>query len=228
MLLIFRNRLKQSELVLLSTLNDTLAVLDELPGRANSLHRDCRDFIHYVAADTAYQVQFTGDKLSLIHPISLETFIPVANAFKAHYHDNYYFAINRMHKQMIEYIRYDSVSEAYVPFRTVYDSKALGIMKDNPEHFGMLAGLMSDELEFNILKMGSGSSFKDQEDAHDLERSINLEAHYLRECVYYPVYAPLFKSGEKIIIFNHPASQIEFLTPYGIPSGHTPIDVTRT
>jgi len=223
MLLIFRNRLKRSELVLLSNMNDTLALLGKLPGKAESLHRDCRDFIHFVSSDSAYQVQFSGDQLLLIHPVPIEVFMPVADAFAAYHHDYYYFAIKRMHKQMVEFIRYDSVSEDYAPFRTVYDSENLRIMKENPEHFGMLASLISDELEFNILQMGNETSAKDQKEVRDMERSMSIESHYLRECVYYPVYAPLFKSEEELILFNHPGSVIEFLTPYGKPIRSTNI-----
>ncbi len=108
MLLIFRNRLKRSELVLLSTMNDTLALLTKLPGRALKLHRDCLDNIHYVAFDSAYQVLFTGTEIELVYPADISLFLPVARAFKAYHNKMYYFAIPGMHNQIIEYVRYDS------------------------------------------------------------------------------------------------------------------------
>lgn len=215
MLLIYRNRLNSAELVLLSTMNDTLAFMPKIPGKAQSLHRDCMNYIHYVAKDSAYQIHFTGDQLQLIHPSPLEIFIPVANAFAAYHHGYYYFALNRMQKQIIEYIRYDSISETYMPFREVFDKKKLQILRDNPEHYGMLANLVSDRMEFDILLMGTDESFKRQKAARDMERSVSIEAHYLREMVYTPLYAPLFKSDKQLLLFNHPESRIEFLDPYG-------------
>ena len=214
-LLIYRNRLKRSELVLLSTMNDTLATLSKVPGRANSLHRDCRDFIHYLANDTAYQIHFSGDKLELIHPIHLSYFMPVAEAFKAFHNDYYYFSIKRMQNQIIEYIRYDSATNQYYTFRELADLTTLQVLRDNPVHYVMLNNLMSGEREFNNLQIGSATPIKAQIDALKLSRDATFEAHYLRSCVYKPVYAPLFKSGDDIIIFNHPESKIEFLSPEG-------------
>ncbi|RLD81098.1 MAG: hypothetical protein DRJ15_05335 [Bacteroidetes bacterium] len=223
MLLIFRNRLKRSELVLLSTMNDTLALLTKLPGRALKLHRDCLDNIHYVAFDSAYQVLFTGTEIELVYPADISLFLPVARAFKAYHNKMYYFAIPGMHNQIIEYVRYDSIADEYVAFREIFDKKRLQMLKDNPQHHGMLSSIISDVFEFNVLLMGN-ESFQAQKDARDMERSVSIEAHYLREMVYTPIYAPLFKSGEKMIIFNHPDSQIEFLNPYGQLEATTEID----
>ncbi|MCK4569189.1 MAG: carboxypeptidase-like regulatory domain-containing protein [Bacteroidales bacterium] len=224
MLLIFRNRLKRAELVLLSTMNDTLAILAELPGKAANLHHDCLDNIHYVAKDSAYQVQFTGTGLNLIYPADIRIFRLVARAFAAYHNDNYYFGIRRMHDQVIEYIRYDSIADAYVTFREVYDSKKLGILKENPGHHGLLGSFRNDDLEFALLLMGTSASIDAQIEALDRSRDISIEAHYLKKIVYTPLYAPLFKSGKQMIIFNHPESQIEFLTPYGELEATTPID----
>jgi len=224
MLLIFRNQLRRAELVLLSTMNDTLAILAKLPGRAASLHHDCLGKIHYVATDSAYQIQFTGAELKLIYPTDIRIFRPVARAFAAYHKDNYYFGIRRMHGQVIEYIRYDSIADEYITFREVYDSKKLGILKENPEHHGMLGSFRNDDLEFALLLMGASASISAQREALDRSRDISIEAHYLKTIVYTPLYAPLFKSGEQIIIFNHPESQIEFLTPYGDLEATTAID----
>ncbi len=224
MLLIIRNRLKKAELVLLSTINDTLAILPGLPGRAASLHHDCLDNIHYVANDSAYQILFTGTELKLLYPADVRIFRAVAQAFAAYHKDNYYFGLRRMQNQVIEYIRYDSIADTYIPFRAIYDHKKLGILKENPGHFGLLGSFRNDDLAFALLLMGASESIKQQMDARDYSRDISIEAHYLSEIVYTPVYAPLFKSGEQMIIFNHPESQIEFLTPYGILETTTPIE----
>jgi len=224
MLLIFRNRLRRAELVLLSNMNDTLALLAKIPGKATSLHRDCLDHIHYVAVDSAYQIQFTGNELKLLYPADIRLFQPVARAFAAYHKDNYYFAIPRMYDQVIEYIRYDSIADDYITFREVYDSKKLKILKDNPGHHGLLGSFRNDDLEFALLLMGNSTSMKAQRDAYKSSRHISIEAHYLKTIIYTPLYAPLFKSGEQMIIFNHPESQIEFLTPYGQLEATTPID----
>jgi len=224
MLLIFRNRLKRSELVLLSTMNDTLALLTELPGKASSLHHDCLDNIHYVSADTAYQIQFTGTALNLIYPTDNDIFLPVAHAFKAYYKDNYYFSLMRMENQVIEYIRFDSISNEYIPFKVVNDSKKLKILKENPGHHSLLGGFRNDDMTFALLLMGASESMRSQIDARKMSREVSIEAHYLKTIIYTPVYAPLFKSNDQMIIFNHPESQIEFLTPYGELEATTPID----
>jgi hypothetical protein len=215
MLLIYRNRLKRSELVLLSTMNDTLATLSKIPGKANSLHRDCKEFIHYLAEDTAYQIHFSGEELNLIHPIHLKYFMPVAEAFKAYHNDYYYFSIKKMQEQVIDYIKYDSAKRNYTSFRVIADKATLQILKDNPIHFVLLNNLLDGRREFSTLQIGSDVSMANQIRACSLNRITSIEAHYLKSCVYTPLYAPLFKSGNDIIIFNHPNSQLEFLTPEG-------------
>ena len=225
MLLIYRNRLKRSELVLLSYMNDTLASCTHLPGRAKSLHRDCRENIHYVAYDSAYQIYYAGDNIELLHPIDILNFLPVASAFAAYYEDNYYYGVRGIQNQVIRYMRYDSVSNAYYPFKMVADEKTLKILGDNPMHFYLLGNLVKSDpqRDFNLMTMGAYASAEDQRLALHLERDAMREAHYLRECVYKPVYAPLFNSGEVMLVFNHPKSQIEFLTPEGVLLKETPI-----
>jgi len=226
MLLIYRNRLKRAELILLSTMNDTLASLTHIPGRANSLHRDCRNNIHYVAHDSAYQIHFVRKDLKLIHPVDIRTFIPVAESFVAYHDDNYYYGVKSMQKQIIQYYRYDSTSRNYYSFRYAADKKMLKILRDNPMQHYLLNSLTGSRLEvdLNLLLMGAYASIEAQRNALSLERDASREAHYLRACVYYPVYAPLFRSGEVLLMFNHPESKIEFLSPEGVLLKSTPIE----
>lgn len=214
-LLIYRNRLKMSELVLLSTLNDTLAVLSSLPGRAQALHRDCRNFIHYISYDTAYQVHFTGEELKILHPMHINVFLPVAEAFHAYHNDQYYFGIPKMYDQAIQYIRYDSVAEDYVPFRLVYNPVTLQIMMDNPSHGYMMDIMMDGKRDFKALSAGASESIDEQREKIQAARHITIEAHYLKTTVYKPLCAPLFKSPPNLVLFNHPLSRIEFLSPEG-------------
>lgn len=223
MLLIYRNRLQRAELVLLSFMNDTLALLKTLPGKAESLHRDCLGFIHYLSDDTAYQIQYTGAGLQLIYPMAIKFFKPVADAFVAFHDRYYYFGVKKMNKLMIEYLRYDTLAETYSIFKQIYDRKKLQILKDNPWHHMLLANPVSNEREFALLLMGASESIDQQIEALKVSRDASIEGHYLRSMVYTPVYAPLFKSGDHILIFNHPESQIEFFSPSGESIKSTPI-----
>ncbi|MEE4257393.1 MAG: carboxypeptidase-like regulatory domain-containing protein [Bacteroidales bacterium] len=215
MLLIYRNRLNRSELVLLSTMNDTLAMLQDLPGRAHSLFRDCRDFILYTTIDSAYQVHYTGGELQLIYPMDIATFRPVADAFKAFHDRYYYFSMNSFFDQVINYVRYDTASGKYFPFKTVSDERNMKILKDNPEDMSLLYSAMSDEMELDLLLEDADGASVFKKGNHNLARYISRQAHFLKACVYYPVYAPLFKSNDELILFNHPESMIEFLSPEG-------------
>jgi len=223
MLLIYRNSLKRSELVLLSFMNDTLALLKTLPGKAGSLHRDCLGFIHYLSDDTAYQVQYTGMELQLIYPMAIKFFKPIADAFVAFHDRYYYFAIKKMNKLIIEYLRYDTVEKTYSNFKQIYDRKKLQILKDNPWHYMLLVNPVTNEQEFDLFLMGGSASIDEQILALKYSRDASIEGHYLRSTVYTPVYAPLFKSGDEILIFNHPESQIEFFSPSGERIKSTPI-----
>lgn len=223
MLLIFRNRLKRAQLVLLSMLNDTLATMSTLPGKAKFLHRDCQNFTHYVSQDTSYQIHFTGTDLLLLHPMDIRAFMPVAKAFKAYHNKSYYFAIKRMHDLVISYKRYDSLTDSYTTFREIYDKEKLQILKDNPMHHMFLGNPVSDEQEFHLLQMGSDMSNEAQRKAFKSSRDASIEGHYLRTAVYTPIYAPLFRSDEQILIFNHPGSQIEFLSLDGKAIKQVPI-----
>jgi len=215
MLLIYRNRLNRSELVLLSTMNDTLAILQDLPGRAHSLFRDCRDFILYTSIDSAYQVLYTGGELKLIYPMDIATFRPVADAFKAFHDRYYYFSMNRFFDQVINYVRYDTATGKYFPFKTVADERNMKILKDNPEDMALLYGGMSDEGELGQLLQDTDGGVVFEKGNNNHTRDMSFQAHFLKACVYYPVYAPLFKSNDELILFNHPGSMIEFLSPEG-------------
>ena len=223
MLLIYRNRLKRAELVLLSFMNDTLALLNTLPGKAESLHRDCLGFIHYLSDDTAYQIQYTDTGLQLIYPMAIKFFKPVADAFVAFHDRYYYFGVKKMNNLMIEYLRYDTLAETYSNFKQIYDRKKLQILKDNPWHYMLLINPVTSEQDFNLLQMGTSESIEEQILALKYSRDASIEGHYLRSMVYTPVYAPLFKSGDDILIFNHPESQIEFFSPSGESIKSTPI-----
>jgi hypothetical protein len=222
-LLIYRNRIKKSELVLLSFMNDTLSILKDLPGKAASLHRDCRNHIHYCEQDTAYQVHFDGHKLELMYPVTMDIFKPVAEAFVAFQHGYYYFAVRRMHDQMIEYIRYDSIAGEYSTFRQIRDDKLLQILRDNPMHHRLLIDPFTDEQEFSVLLDEGNASLEGEKDLRDYEREVSIEAHYLRTVVYTPLYAPLFEGNDGLIIFNHPQSAIETLDHYGRMKSSTEI-----
>lgn len=224
MLLIFRNRLKRAQLVLLSNMNDTLATMNTLPGKARSLHRDCQDYIHYISEDTAYQIHFTGIDLQLLHAMDIRAFMPVALAFKAYHNKSYYFAIKRNYNLGIMYTKYDSLTESYSIFREIFDTKKMQILKDNPMHHMFLNNPVNDEREFSLLQMGSDMSTRSRIDALKASRDASIEGHYLRKMVYTPIYAPLFKSNDQILIFNHPESQIEFISLEGKAIKQIPIN----
>lgn len=224
MLLIFRNRLKRAQLVLLSNLNDTLATMNTLPGRARSLHRDCQDYVHYISEDTAYQIHFSGIDMKLLHPMDIRAFMPVALAFKAYHNKSYYFAIKRNYNLGITYTKYDSLTESYSIFREIYDAKKMQILKDNPMHHMFLANPVGGEQEFSLLQMGSDMNHETQRLALKGSRDASIEGHYLRKMVYTPIYAPLFKSNDQILIFNHPGSQIEFISLGGVAIKEVPIN----
>ncbi len=211
-MLIFRNVLKRAELILLSNLNDTLAILGDLPGRAQSLHRDCMGNIHFLNKDTAYQVLFTGQALRLLYPTSINTFKLVADVFVAFHQHYYYFGIRRMNDLMIEYIRYDSISGEYAVFRKVSDRSKLQILKDNPMHYALLSNPVGGRETQESLIAGMFASIEEQSDMLYKERDASVEGHYLRTLVYTPVYAPLFRSGDQLLLFNHPESRIETLS----------------
>jgi len=213
--LIFRNVLKRAELILLSTLNDTLAILKDLPGRAQSIHRDCRGNIHYTNKDTAYQVLFTGQFLKLLYPTDINTFRLVADAFVAFHKHYYYFGIRRMNSLAIDYIRYDSITGEYDVFRQVRDRKKLQILKDNPMHQVLLNNPVGGSGSTESLIAGMYEDIEEQSDLIHYERDASIEGHYLRSLVYTPVYAPLFMSDNHLILFNHPGSTIEYLSLEG-------------
>ena len=226
MLLIYRNSLKRADLVLLSMMEDTLATMKDLPGRAISLFRDCRQTLHYVATDTAYQIHFTGKDLKLIYPVHFIEFNVISNAFNAYLDHKFYYGTMRMQNQVIQYIRYDSLAQDYQPFWTVADQATLQILKDNPTHHYLLGNLVKSrnaEEDFNLFLMGSYASAEDQRLSLNLSRNASTEAHYLKNCVYKPVYAPLFTYHGNLVVFNHPNDRIEIITDKGECLSNVPI-----
>ncbi|HSG67530.1 MAG TPA: hypothetical protein VK994_02405 [Bacteroidales bacterium] len=226
MLLIYRNNLKRADLVLLSMIEDTLATLEDIPGRAISLYRDCQQNLHYVAHDTAYQIFYTGRELELLYPCASIEFEVVSKAFFAYLDHRFYYGIRRIQNQVMEYICYDSVANTYKPFWTVADQANLQILKDNPIHFYLLDNLVKShnpEADFDLFLMGAHAGAEDQRLSLNLSRTARREAHYLKACVYRPVYAPMFTYKKNLVVFNHPNDRIEVITADGGCLSRTPV-----
>jgi hypothetical protein len=180
-------------LVLLDKNYDTLATGTVLPKKSLSLFKDCLGNAHVITPDSAYQVWIKNNDLLLLKPVGLKKFNAVLKdcLFKK---EECLFYKKSMTADLGEEI-YVFSSKLKQPklFIKAYD-------KERYEHY------LNDVLHIMGMYHGYEIPAAAVESDSLLMRNIHkfeIEARFLREFVYRPVYNKLFRIHDSLVYFNH-------------------------
>lgn len=201
LLLVFKARLTNSALVLLDDKNKPKLELNVLPGKPLALICDCLGNIQLILKDKIAQINITENQLFLLNPYSHEEYKKVMSGCLFMIGKKIYFeefARNYLAKRLF-YI--DTTDRSNHLMAEIADQEKLEFLRDNPENNGVF---FSEGAGIENLRGLPG-------DAGDLEaiRNLDVTARFNKMAYLSDIYAPAFKLGDSVCIFNHPENQIE-------------------
>ncbi len=171
---------RRSRLFFASLNGDTISSIKV--NKPKELFRDCFGNIHFISADTVWQIYPEDNKLWLIYPSDRKSFDDNLSHIKTEL-DGKLFYQRYVNQGKIVYTYYiDRIYDRPVIVSTIRDSVFLAMQKD----------------EARFSSMGA-----------DIEMDPPMQ---LRQN---PINAPLFKMGDKIVIFNFINNRIEFYSKFG-------------
>ena len=191
-LLVFRQRISQSELICKNIYGDTVATSQPFAFKPVNLFRDCLGTLHILSRDSGFQVFRNGETIQLIHPVKLKKFEDILKNCVASTNDILYFKKITDHGLNVEYYGVDRKTLMQKTITRVGDEKKLKMKRRNPED------------EYLLMSARPPVSREDF-----------VTWNYVHKVLYRPVKAMLAQVGSYICIFNNPARQVEFYDPEG-------------
>ncbi len=209
LLLVYRNSFSK-ELMLLNPSNDTIAKINSTKIKPASLFKDCFDAVHVLCKDTAYQLYFHDGLIDLIYPTPVYEFKKLMLPCVTQLNDNIYFKLTFFNELVVEY-QFAKEREGQLHLlRRIVDSVKTDLINSNPYMRSLLNIGLYNGAEEGILNMIDYVAMEEQVKMMNDLRAGEFEAHYLRKIVLTPVFAPLVKLRDTLVIFNQPQGQIEF------------------
>jgi len=202
-LLIYRYTLNRSEILFKDYNGNNIASINTLPGKPLRLFKDCLDKLHLFTKNKSYQIYFGKEKPELHPAVDLSEFIQtmqyceLLHNGKLYYHEQGYLDLINI------YYSIDTNNLERINFHTVLDQEKLDFLMYNPENLALLNSNFGPSLS-DLQGLSSDGDILSQ------IRNMEVELRF-NQMAYFPtIYAPMFKLGDSIIIFNYPNSKIEF------------------
>ncbi len=208
LLLVYKNSFS-NDLILLNTMNDTVAKLNANRFKPKSLFKDCLGYTHVLCTDTAYQVNYQDGRIDLLYPTPTDTFVKLFYPCVACIGDKLYVRYFLYNALIVEYAYVKKEEKKLHLLRLIADSVKTDLVYSNPYIQGLLNFGGNGYLENRVLNMSGNVAMEDQIEMISDLRHDEYEAHYLKSIILTPVYAPLLKLHDTIAIFNHPSDRIE-------------------
>jgi hypothetical protein len=186
-LLIFRQRVSQSELICKNIYGDTVATSQLFTFKPVNLFRDCLGTLHVLSRDSGFQVFQAGKTIQLIHPVKLKKFEDILKNCVASTNDILYFKKITDHGLNVEYYGVNRKTLMQKTISRVGDEKKLKMKRRNPEDAYFLMSARPPE-----------------------SRDDFVTWNYVHKVLYRPVKAMLYQVGSYMCIFNNPEQQVEF------------------
>ena len=212
LLLVYRNSFSK-ELIMLDPSYDTITKLNTAKIKPASIFKDCFNAVHVLGKDSAYQLYFHDGRIDLIYPTQVDEFKKLMFPCITQLNDNIYFKLTFFNELVVEY-RYAKEREGQLHLlRRIVDSVKTDLINSNPYMRSLLNIGLYNGSEERILNMRDYTAMDDQIKMMNELRTAEFEAHYLRKIILTPVFAPIVKLRDTLVIFNHPQGQIEFYSP---------------
>ena len=191
-LLIYRERLSRAELICKTLTGDTAAKSAPLIFTPTKLFKDCLGNLHVLSHDSGYQVFREGNRLHLIHPVSLRKFDDVLKNCVAATPEILFFQRVTDRGMGVEYYGINRKTLLKHAITQVKDEKKMKMLRRNQED-AMLLGIS-----------------KPPDSREDF-----VTWNYVHKILYRPVKTSLYRVGSYICIFNTPDRQMEFYDSTG-------------
>lgn len=220
-LLIYKHTLNRSEIVFKEYDGNKISSINTLPGKPLRLYKDCLDNIHLFTRNTTHEIHFEKDKLSLYPAFDLDSFMEIMQYCELYHHTNLYYHETGYLDLINKYYSIDSNTKQQILLHIVLDQDKLDFLANNPENLSMLNPDFAPSL-------GLLSGLQSDKAILDQIRNIEVELRF-NQMAYFPaIYAPMFKLGDSIVIFNHPNSTIDFFDESDSLVGSTAITYHST
>ncbi|KAA9340030.1 hypothetical protein [Adhaeribacter soli] len=179
---------KMPVLKVLQESSDSVLIAFKLPFHAQSLYRDCVDNLHVLTETDAYQLQPDSLSLGLFPLQSINAFSTLIKPCAAANGNDFY----------LERPLVSGGSKAFFYVNKVTNrSKLLSQIQDP-----VITAMQQDE-----------ARYRKRRAVAELDRTAQSAARkqeFARKVLYQPPYAPLFKIGKEVAIFNHLQGNISF------------------
>lgn len=202
LLLIYKDRLSRSELLLIDYSGKTINGLPVLPDKPLMLYQDCLDSVHIITRNQSFQIYWNGLKPQLYPPYPLDFFKQNMDGCKFQMHNKVFFESFAFYNLKKQFYYVDTAQKEKVLLTTIKDSEKLDFIYDNPENFSYLSGQ-------NSAGLGSLKGLPGDSSVLSQIRNMNVEARFNKMAYLSDINAPIFKLGDSVYIFNHPENQIE-------------------
>ena len=215
LLLVFKYNLLRSELLFTDFAGGELMELKVLPAKPLQLLKDCFGLLHVISKSKVFQISLDDDKIRLYDGVEIGKFNALMDGCEFEIKNKLYFSQKGfMELGRIFYYINTNDSQKHL-LCSVFDEDKMDFFSQNPEN-AILFGATGPDL-------GDLRGLKGDLDIIGQMRFADTEAHFRKITFLSPAYLPIFRIGDSVAIFNHPASKIEF---YGFQDslvGSTPI-----
>ena len=151
-----------------------------------SFYRDCMDNLYYITDRAAWEIVMEGPKFILKNPLDAKYFKENISPCITGIGDKFYVRQYYANNQILSYYVVDTTEKNHKEFRIIADNVALR--------------MVSDRDRFNSMSTSPPT---------------DADLRFEQMCFFDPIYAPLMKIGNRVIIFNFVESKFEIYNDNG-------------
>jgi hypothetical protein len=149
-------------------------------------YRDCMDILYFITERAAWQISMEDDKLLLFNPVNAEKFKEQVSPCITSIKDKFFVKQYYANSQILSYYVVDSTDKKNKEFRIIADEVALRMLGDRNRFHSMGASAPTE-----------------------------ADLRFEQMCFFDPIFAPLLKIKDRVVIFNFVESKFEIYNENG-------------
>lgn len=150
-------------------------------------YRDCMNNLYYITELAAWQLLFEDDKIKLFNPVNAEKFREQVSPCITSIKSKFFVKQYYANNQILSYYVVDSTDKKHTEFRIIADDLALRRLGDQERFYGMGTSMPTD-----------------------------ADIRFEQMCFFDPIFAPLLKIKDNVVIFNFVDSKFEIYNESGV------------
>lgn len=155
-------------------------------GKDGVFFKDCTGTIHLVDPKETHQICYDSTRFSFLYPVQTKDFFEIMKPCLSNIKDYYYLDQFSKNNQILSYYVANNRDSTYEKFRVIADETGLKMLASRNRFYAMSSSPVTE-----------------------------ADLRFEQMCFFDPVYAPLFKIKDEILIFNFVDSKIEFFNETG-------------